>query len=96
MVYYLVRCTAVVTQHCPIAAGHEPWPAKVTHIGPAIHDHNLCILQGKRVHGLHDLRGLDHVAGSEPDYLHDRARFSWVRPVLHRSCTTYHNDRCGI
>ena len=47
------------------------------------------------LYDMYDLYELAHVAGWEPYILQYLRHVSWVRFVLHRSCTTYHNDRLG-
>ena len=42
-----------------------------------------------------DLYDLAHIAGWEPDNLHDLEQVSNVGSVLFRSCTTAHNGRLG-
>ena len=49
----------------------------------------------KQISDLYDLYDLAHVAGWEPNILHDRGYFSGVGSVLCRSCTTSHNGRLG-
>ena len=65
------------------------------HIGRSDFLFVICVFLGGQILDLEhviNLHDLDRGAGWGRKHLHDITAVSWVRSVLHRSLTTYHDD----